>query len=89
MRSLSTGVMLKKVKKDPVPIQEAVDEYLKRAKELNKRARTIEDLRYRLNIFCSKFGDRKIDSIDSDDIDKWLKEQSRLFIDLFEISKYS
>ena len=70
--------LLKKVKKEPVPIKEAVDEYLKRAKELNKRARTIEDLRYRLNIFCSKFGDRKIDSIDSDDIDKWLKEQSRL-----------
>lgn len=35
-------------------------------------------MRYRLNIFSSTFGDRKIDAIDTDDIQNWLNDQSRL-----------
>ena len=69
---------LKKKKKDPIVIKDAVDLYLEKSKQLNKRPRTIEDLRYRLNIFCSAFGDWKIDTIVSTDLQNWLNDQSRL-----------
>ena len=70
--------LIKKKKKDPIAIKDAVDLYVEKSRRLNKRVRTIEDLRYRLNIFCSTFGDRKIDAIDTDDIQNWLNDQSRL-----------
>lgn len=70
--------LVSRKKKDPIAIKDAIDLYIEKSKQLNKRVRTIEDLRYRLNIFCSSFGDRKIDSIDSDDIQNWLNHQSRL-----------
>ena len=69
---------LKKDKRNPIAVDEAVSTYVKTLKKLNKRARTIEDLRYRLNLFGSTFGKWKIDTIRQEDIEEWLESHSRL-----------
>jgi site-specific recombinase XerD len=69
---------LKRDKRNPISVDEAVSTYVKTLKKLNKRERTIEDLRYRLNLFGSTFGKWKIDTIRQEDIEEWLESHSRL-----------
>ena len=55
-------------------VQDAVNLMLAAKEAENLRARSIGDLRARLNIFCQTFGDRHVNEITSTAIEDWLRD---------------
>jgi len=55
-------------------VREAIDLLLLAKESENLRARSVADLRVRLNIFCQTFGERSVSEIATTDVERWLDE---------------
>jgi integrase len=60
--------------KNSPPVAEIVQRLIDDRESLNRRDRTISDLRSRLGIFAEKFGDSKLHEITLDELKSWLND---------------